>query len=108
MKKLLIISRKENDFGRILQATFDADSIQPDFSQDVDLDAYDCYALLGGTHEAPIVLQPPQRLRLDKQISLGKPFFAEYVRGIRQVALLDTESTRFQRPVFMGADTRLG
>lgn len=108
MHRLLIVTREESDFSKMLQACFDASVVPPDFAKEVDLDAYDGFALLGGTREEPIVLQPPQRLRLDAQIGLGKPFFAEYVRGIRQVALLDTESTRFQRPVFMGMDACLG
>ena len=81
MHRLLIVTREESDFSKMLQACFDASVVPPDFAKEVDLDAYDGFALLGGTREEPIVLQPPQRLRLDAQIGLGKPFFAEYVRA---------------------------
>lgn len=56
MHRLLIVTREESDFSKMLQACFDASVVPPDFAKEVDLDAYDGFALLGGTREEPIVL----------------------------------------------------
>ena len=53
MHRLLIVTREESDFSKMLQACFDASVVPPDFAKEVDLDAYDGFALLGGTREEP-------------------------------------------------------
>lgn len=102
MCKLLVITDKESVLSSLLNKIFPhCDVICVDQVLTTNLDAYDSFALLGGTTEKGITLLTPIRKALDAQILKGKTFFAEFVHGIGQCSFLETKSTRFSRPVLL-------
>lgn len=103
--KLLVISNKECDLSRLLELSFDfCERISADGVSRIDLDAYDAFAILGGTDQNGILFFPPDREVLYAQIRKGKRVFAEFSRGIGQATFLDVSSTRYERPVLIHND----
>ena len=102
MSKLLIASRRESVLSGLLAASFDeCRLIAPEDIAFEDLDAYDAFAVLGGTDREGLNLLPPSHKALDQQIRKGKPVFAEYVVAIGQVSFLEPKRTRYARPVLI-------
>lgn len=100
--KLLIVSNRGSALAQVLAGSFPA-CHQADANAlcGLDLDAYDAFALLGGTEADPLILAAPERAALDAQMQKGKRVFAEFCFGIGQMCALRVESTRFDRPVLL-------
>ena len=97
---LLMISGAESDFSRLLTRSIpDCHRVVPSRICEMDLDAYDAFAILGGTDRKATLLFAPDRDALGQQLKKGKRIFSEFCRGIGQIACLETVSTRYERPV---------
>ena len=103
MTRLLIVTGRESALSRLMARYFDCAVTAPDRVCAEDLGRFDALALLGGTDDEGMLLYPPARAAVDRQIALGKPVFAEYVRGVGSVSCLEAVGTRFERPVLMNA-----
>ena len=82
MKKL-IITRAQSDLLDIIKSACECDILSPEQSESVSLDDYSAIAVLGGTEDTPIMLNPYLRDSLERFADGGKPLFLEYVMSFR-------------------------
>lgn len=102
LRKLLIISRDENDFeSALLNVGLSFKTIFPEEIVEESLGQYESIAILGGTQDQPILLEPDQRFVIEKAISRGTRVFAEYVSSIGDVYFDKPETTRYERLVYV-------
>ncbi len=77
--KLLIITKKESDLSRLLASTTDCEILSPSEAEKEDISQYFAVALLGGTDETPMMLNPYLREKLEDFAESEKPIFLEFI-----------------------------
>ncbi|WP_407267868.1 hypothetical protein [Radiobacillus sp. PE A8.2] len=96
--KVAVISEHDSDLLQVFKNVFqEIKLIQPNEIVNENLDSYDSIAILGGTDDNPLLLEPPSRRVIETQIHNGKKVFAEYVASIGNVYFNLPESTRYNR-----------
>ncbi|WP_146762448.1 hypothetical protein [Paenibacillus contaminans] len=104
-KKIAIITENKSDLSELLQKAIPGTRIiKPEHLTLVDLDAFDAIAVLGGTQEKPLMLQPRSRASIEAQIKRGKKVFIEYCSAVGLSYYGPPTPTRFDRLVFCGED----
>ncbi|MBH9968251.1 hypothetical protein [[Bacillus] enclensis] len=105
IKLAIITSAAESDLaGILLNSDTDTAILKPSDLRRVQLDQFDSFAILGGTQDLPLLLDPRDRNPLEAQIKKGKKVFAEYTASIGNVYFSQPESTRYERLVYTSAD----
>ena len=108
LKKIAIISEKNNDFIKLLEMNgYLCDIMTPQETVKADLDRYDAFAVLGGGNDEPIILYPREREKLEAQLKKGKKFFIEFTTGISNIKMNGKNSTRFKRPVLINWTSKI-
>ena len=103
--KLLIITGKESELSRLMQASFEDTVVcSPEDMLKADMESYDAIALLAGAdRESPFVPMSDERLTLNRCIEKGIRVFVEFASGVMDVFFMGTENTRYARPVCLDA-----
>ncbi len=107
MSKLLIMRLEESDLSRLLAASF-SECRQISLNEPVDLNAYDAFAILGGTQDAMQALFPHLREALMEQRWNGKRVFCEYAAGAGEACFANPVPTLCDRPVCVKPDDDSG
>lgn len=81
--KTLIITRSKSNLLSIIESTCECDILAPDEVKEIS--SYSAIAVLGGTQDEPIMLNPYLRASLESYADSGKPLFLEYVYSFRCV-----------------------
>ena len=84
MKKL-IITRAQSDLSALISRICDCDILSPAEAEKASLSAYSGIAVLGGTEQDALMLNPFLRSSLEKYADSGKPLFLEYLHSFRCV-----------------------
>ncbi|MFS0612455.1 hypothetical protein [Lederbergia ruris] len=101
MSKIAVVTYHDSDLLELLKEnSSELTLILPHDIANFDLDIFDSIAVLGGGDDTPLLLEPKQRLALERQIKLGKKVFAEYISSIGNVYFSNPESTRYDRLVY--------
>ncbi len=79
--KTLVITRKNSNLSSLFKKLGNCDILPPE--EVTELNVYSAVAVLGGTEDAPIMLSPYLRERLEHFAESGKPIFLEYVASFR-------------------------
>lgn len=103
MAKLLIMRFEESDLSRLLAACFH-ECKQISMNESADLNAYDAFAILGGTQDALPAILPHIREALMEQRRNGKRVFCEYTAGVGEACFANPVPTLFDRPVCVKRD----
>lgn len=106
-KTIIVITRQTSDLSSLLEKVSIVHEMQPGQLVKEQLDKSDAIAILGGTHEEPIVFQPKERIWLEEQIQKGKKVFCEYCQSLGDVYSPTPVSTRAFRLVFCGEETSI-
>ncbi|QWC22489.1 hypothetical protein KJK41_19870 [Bacillus haikouensis] len=105
MKLAIITLAAESDLaGILLNSDADTTILKPTDLRRRQLDQFDSFAILGGAHHQPLLMDPRDRNPLEAQIKKGKKVFAEYTASIGNVYFSQPESTRYERLVYTSAD----
>ncbi len=105
IKLAIITSVAESELAQILfNSEAETAIMKPTDLRSVQLDQFDSFAILGGTQDQPLLLDPRDRNPLEAQIEKGKKVFAEYTASIGNVYFSQPESTRYERLVYTSAD----
>ncbi|WP_175990146.1 hypothetical protein [Bacillus sp. Marseille-Q1617] len=101
-KQLAIVTTTaDSDFAHILlNSEADTTILKPTDLRHHHLDQFYSFAILGGTDEQPLLLDPRDRKLLEAQIKKGKKVFAEYTASIGNVYFSQPESTRYERLIY--------
>lgn len=103
-KTVAVITRQESDFLALLKKVSNVSIMPPGSICKETLDQSDAIAILGGTHEEPIVFGIQERVWIEEQIQQGKKVFNEYTKSLGHTYAPEPESTRKVRLVFCGED----
>jgi hypothetical protein len=105
IKLAIITSVPETDLILVLlNSEADTTILKPTDLRRGQLDQFDSFAILGGTQDLPLLLDPRDRNPLEAQIKKGKKVFAEYTASIGNVYFSKPESTRYERLVYTSTD----
>ncbi|XXM71463.1 hypothetical protein ACQ0QQ_17460 [Lysinibacillus sphaericus] len=105
IKLAIITSVPETDLAQVLfNPEADTTILKPTDLRRGQLDQFDSFAILGGTQDQPLLLDPRDRNPLESQIKKGKKVFAEYTASIGNVYFSQPESTRYERLVYTSTD----
>lgn len=108
LSSILIITRDDNDFvSALLSSGVNCKTIKPEEITRESLHQYKGIAILGGTQNQPLVLEPDQRLAIEEAILLGINVFAEYVTSIGDVYFDLPITTRYERLVYVSNDDHI-
>ncbi|GGD60175.1 hypothetical protein [Paenibacillus nasutitermitis] len=100
-----VITRHTSDFQDILmKAPVNLVVMKPNELTLHDLDAMDAIAVIGGTHEEPLIFLPRDRVVLEKQLKNGKRIFSEFCGSIGHLYFAPPVTTRFDRLIFCGEE----
>jgi hypothetical protein len=103
---LAVITEGPSDILDLIQASaLNAAVIRPDELSEHDLDPYRSIIILGGTGDKPLRFFPRENAKINQQILKGKRVFSEFCQNAGLVYLLETHSTRYERPVFVSDTT---
>lgn len=131
--KILVITRSESDLTKSIEKTCPCDILLPEQAENSDLSIYSAIAVLGGSEESPMMLNPFLREVLEAFADSGKPIFLEFVpsfrcvysaqperiscdrlvvaknirSGLEQYDLLDSHYNLYLRPHFLMPDTEI-
>lgn len=102
MAKLLIMKLQESDLSRMLSACFEQVA-EIGMNEPVDMEAFDAFAVLGGTQDALPALLPHVSASLLIQRKKGKRVFCEYTAGVGEACFANPVPTNCDRPVCVRA-----
>jgi hypothetical protein len=101
-KQLAIITTTaDSDLASVLlNSEADTTILRPTDLRRRQLDQFDSFAILGGTDQHPMLLDPRDRKSIEDQIQNGKKVFAEYTASIGNVYFSQPEKTRYERLIY--------
>jgi hypothetical protein len=101
IKLAVITTTADSDLADILlNSETNTTILKPTDLRHQHLDQFDTFAILGGTDQYPMLLDPRDRKPIEGQIQKGKKVFAEYTASIGNVYFSQPENTRYERLIY--------
>ena len=106
--RLLVFTEQDSDLLQLIRSVDPGVTVLSPFEEwPESLDDYGSIAILGGSSDAPLLLPPLKRVKIESQLAAGKRIFAEYVGSIGHVYFAQPQSTRFERMVYCSEQDEL-